>query len=73
VAEVLDIGQALDLLGIEEIRPEHRDVLLPLIAKTESDRQRLLMRDGFAALLADSARLADDGFPPPEAAVHTAG
>jgi MoxR-like ATPase len=73
VAEVLDIAQALELLGIEEIRSDHRDILLPLIAKTESDRQRLLMRDGFAALLADSARLKGDGFPPPEAAVNTAG
>jgi hypothetical protein len=29
-------------------------VLMPLIAKKESDRQRLLLRDGFATLVADS-------------------
>ena len=54
IAEMLDVGRALEILGIEEIRPEHRDLLMPLIAKTESDRQRLLLRDGFASLVADS-------------------
>ena len=48
------MAQALEILGIEQIHPEHRDILLPLIAKTESDRQRLLLRDGFATLVADS-------------------
>src|SRR5437870_9711665 len=56
IAEMLDVAQALDILGIEEILPEHRDLLLPLIAKTEADRQRLLLRDGFATLVADSLR-----------------
>jgi hypothetical protein len=51
---MLDVAQALEILGIGEIRPEHRDLLMPLIAKTESDRQRLLLRDGFASLVADS-------------------
>jgi MoxR-like ATPase len=54
IAEMLDVARAIDILGITEIRPEHRDVLLPLIAKTESDRQRILLRDGFSALIADS-------------------
>jgi len=55
ISEILDVVRAMELLGIDEIRPEHRDVLLPLLIKTESDRQRILLRDGFAALLADSA------------------
>ena len=54
IAEMLDVAQALEILGINEILPEHRDLLLPLIAKTEADRQRLLLRDGFATLVADS-------------------
>src|SRR3989475_6770523 len=54
IAEMLDVARALEILGIEEILPEHRDLLLPLIAKTEADRQRLLLRDGFATLVADS-------------------
>src|SRR5437867_11029152 len=54
IAEMLDVAQALEILGIDQIRPEHRDVLMPLIAKTESDRQQLLLRDGFATLVADS-------------------
>src|SRR6266487_3949970 len=54
IAEMLDVAQALEILGIEEILPEHRGLMLPLIAKTEADRQRLLLRDGFATLVADS-------------------
>ncbi len=54
IAEMLDVAEALEILGIEEILPEHRDLLLPLIAKTEADRQRLLLRDGFATPVADS-------------------
>src|SRR5688572_2041306 len=56
IAEILDVAQALEILGIEQIHPEHRDILLPLIAKTEADRQRLLLRDGFATLVADSVQ-----------------
>jgi MoxR-like ATPase len=56
IAEMLDVAQALRILSIDEIQPEHRDLLLPLIAKTEADRQRLLMRDGFATLVADSVQ-----------------
>ena len=48
---MLDLAQALEVLDIHEIRPEDRDLLLPLIAKTEADRQRLLLRDGFATLV----------------------
>jgi MoxR-like ATPase len=55
IAEILDVSRAMNILGITQIRPEHRDILLPLLAKTESDRQRILLRDGFTALLADSA------------------
>jgi MoxR-like ATPase len=54
IAEMLDVAHALEILGVEEIQPQHRDLLLPLIAKTEADRQRLLLRDGFATLGADS-------------------
>jgi MoxR-like ATPase len=54
IAEMLDVAHALEILGVEEIQPQHRDLLLPLIAKTEADRQRLLLRDGFATLVADS-------------------
>jgi MoxR-like ATPase len=54
IAEMLDVARAIEILEITEIRPEHRDVLLPLIVKTESDRQRMLLRDGFAAVLANA-------------------
>ena len=54
IAEMLVLGQALEILGVKEIMPEQRDVLLPLLAKTEGDRGRLLLREGFEGLVVDS-------------------
>jgi len=54
VSEILDLAQALKILGSEQITPEMRDILLPLLAKTEADRRKLLMRDGFASLIFDA-------------------
>ena len=54
IAEMLDLKEALEVLGLSEILPEHRDVLLPLLAKTEADRGRLLLREGFESLIVDS-------------------
>jgi MoxR-like ATPase len=59
IAEMLDLAQALDILGVEQISPEQRDLLLPLLAKTESDRKRLMLRAGFEGLVADSVRYRD--------------
>src|SRR5258707_10661674 len=54
VSEILDLAQALKVLGTERITAEMRDVLLPLLAKTEADRRKLLLRDGFASLVYDA-------------------
>jgi MoxR-like ATPase len=54
VAEILDLAQALKVLGAEQITPQMRDILLPLLAKTEADRRKLLLRDGFASLIYDA-------------------
>jgi len=56
IAEMLDLAKALEILGVDEICSHQRDVLLPLLAKTEADRRRLLMRDGFEGLVVDSKR-----------------
>jgi MoxR-like ATPase len=60
IAEMLDLAQALEILGTEEISHEQRDLLLPLLAKTESDRKRLMLRAGFEGLVADSKRYRDE-------------
>lgn len=60
IAEMLDLAQALEILGREEIHHEQRDLLLPLLAKTESDRKRLMLRAGFEGLVADSKRYRDE-------------
>ena len=59
IAEILDLAQALQILGVKEIMPEQRDVLLPLLAKTEGDRGRLLLREGFEGLIVDSKMYRD--------------
>lgn len=59
IAEMLDLAKALEVLGATEILPEQRDVLLPLLAKTEGDRGRLLLREGFEGLIADSKMYRD--------------
>lgn len=59
IAEILDLAEALELLGVTEILPEQRDVLLPLIAKTQNDRLRLLLREGFEGLVFDSKAYRD--------------
>jgi MoxR-like ATPase len=59
IAEMLDLAQALEILGTDEISHEQRDPLLPLLAKTETDRKRLLLRAGFEGLVADSKRYRD--------------
>ena len=59
IAEMLDLARALEILGVQEILPEQRDVLLPLLAKTEGDRGRLLLREGFEGLVVDSKMYRD--------------
>ncbi|MGH9514846.1 MAG: AAA family ATPase [Terriglobales bacterium] len=54
VSEILDLAEALKILGSEQVTPEMRDILLPLLAKTEADRKKLLLRDGFASLIYDA-------------------
>ncbi|MCU1311229.1 MAG: Carbon monoxide oxidation accessory protein CoxD [Candidatus Angelobacter sp.] len=54
VSEILDLADALKILGHDQVTPELRDVLLPLMAKTEADRKKLLLRDGFASLIYDA-------------------
>ena len=54
VSEILDLAEALKVLGREQITAEMRDILLPLLAKTEADRRKLLLRDGFASLIFDA-------------------
>ncbi len=56
ISEMLDLAQALEALGKDRITAEMRDILLPLLAKTEADRRKLLLRDGFASLVFDAAQ-----------------
>lgn len=54
VSEILDLALALEILETEHITADMRDTLLPLLAKNEADRRKLLLRDGFASLIYDA-------------------
>lgn len=64
ISEMLDLAQALELLGKQEITPEMRDILLPLLAKTEADRRKLLLRDGWASLVHDALQHSQEAIEP---------
>jgi MoxR-like ATPase len=51
IAEMIEFEEVLHLLGITELLPEHRDVLLPFLAKTKEDVKRLTLPEGFASLI----------------------
>jgi len=54
ISEILDLALALEILGMKEITADMRDTLLPLLAKTDADRRKLSLRDGFASLIYDA-------------------
>ena len=56
ISEMITLAQALDRLGLKEILDEHKDVMLPFIAKLEDDRQSLLVNGRFEYFM-DNARI----------------
>ena len=44
----------------KKITPEMRDVLLPMLAKTEPDRRKLLLRDGWSSLVYDAQQFSSE-------------
>jgi len=58
ISEMNDVAHAMELLCIDIILPEHKDIILPLIAKTEGDRKRLLMREAFESIVRLAAKYA---------------
>ena len=66
ISEMNDVALAMQLLGIEQIKPEHKDIMLPLIAKTEGDRKRLLMKQAFESIVRIAGRHASEMSPQEE-------
>ncbi len=68
ISEMNDVALAMELLGIRTILPEHKEIILPLIAKTEGDRKRLQMKEAFESIVRLAARYAaeisQDANPP---------
>jgi len=51
ISEMNDVALAMELLGITRLGPEHKEIILPLIAKTEGDRKRLLLKQAFESIV----------------------
>src|ERR1700731_1623269 len=66
ISEMNDVALAMQLLEIEQIGPEHKDIMLPLIAKTEGDRKRLLMKQLFESIERIAGRYASEIHPEEE-------
>jgi MoxR-like ATPase len=66
ISEMNDVALAMQLLGIEQIKPEHKDIMLPLIAKTEGDRKRLLMKQAIESIVRIAGRYASEMSPQEE-------
>ncbi len=56
ISEMNDVAQAMQLLGMEAIHAKHKDIMLPLIAKTERDRKCLLMKQAFEVIVHSANR-----------------
>ena len=59
ISEMNDVAQAMQLLGMDEILPLHKDIILPLIVKTEGDRKRMLMKQAFEVIIHTAKKNAD--------------
>src|ERR1700692_4671342 len=66
ISEMNDVALAMQLLGLEQIGPGHKDIMLPLIAKTEGDRKRLLMKQAFESIVRIAGRYASEISPEEE-------
>jgi MoxR-like ATPase len=58
ISEMNDVAMAMEWLGIDRILPEHKEIMLPLIAKTEGDRKRLLMKEAFESIVGMAGKYA---------------
>ena len=59
ISEMNDVAQAMQLLRMDEILAVHKDIMLPLIVKTEGDRKRMLMKQAFEVIIYTARKNAD--------------
>jgi MoxR-like ATPase len=59
ISEMNDVAQAMLLLSMDEILAVHKDIVLPLIVKTEGDRKRMLMKQAFEVIIHTARKNAD--------------
>ncbi len=60
ISEMNDVALAMELLGLTRLGREHKDIMLPLIAKTEGDRNRLLLKQCFESIVRLAGQYANE-------------
>lgn len=59
ISEMNDVAQAMQLLRLDEILAVHKDIMLPLMVKTEGDLKRMLMKQAFEVIISTARKNAD--------------
>ena len=59
ISEMNDVAQAMQLLSMDEIHAVDKEIMLPLIVKTEGDRKRMLMKQAFEVIIHTARKYAD--------------
>ncbi|MCI0419011.1 MAG: MoxR family ATPase [Acidobacteria bacterium] len=60
ISEILEMAEVMEMLGITEVAPVLRNVLLPVLVKTESDRRLLLIDDQWESLIYDTKKYLEE-------------
>lgn len=60
ISEILEMAQVMEMLGITEVAPDLRNVLLPVLVKTESDRRLLMIDDQWESLIYDATKFQEE-------------
>lgn len=60
ISEILELAGVMELLNLEAITPDLRDIFLPVLIKTEEDRQLLLINDQWEGLIYDACKYRED-------------
>jgi hypothetical protein len=55
ISEMCNLARAMALLGLTTLRPEHREIILPLLAKHKEDLRTLRLRGTFGNLVEQAA------------------
>ena len=60
IREMLDLANSMEILKLEQLTPELRDTILPVLAKTKLDIRKMVLKRGFAAIVEDGQHFTNE-------------